>query len=687
MILKKNRYLSLLIGPILALLCFANPVSGQNKLLPVLSLIKEAGIARQDTALEFRKRNALMSEPDTNFTWEKYAAFLTKISDTSKYIVLPISEFRKVHNTNKIIIGLRHDLDTDLNLGYLFSEIEWEKGFRASYYILHTAPYYLANPNNMAIHSEGIIPVLKKMQDDRHFEIGWHNDLVTLQVIYNINSITFLTNELNWLRSNGINITGTAAHGSNYCKVYHYLNYYFFNEFSFPAPAGRENNITVPIGGTNIPIMKGKLSDFGFDYEAYFIDFNKYFSDATITNGIRWDIGMLDLNQLKNGDRVQLLLHPMHWHKASVSAAIESFRISGQLSASIDASKSTISVVMPYGTNKNSLLSTYNLSPGAFAKVSGKLQVSGSSLNNFSNSLVYSVYAENRDIRRDWTVNVKIAKNSAANFESFVIPDFTKSVVINTIKKNVLLTLKDGADPTHLPVQFTLSAGARAFINDVEQFSNAGTIDFSDEVQYRIAAEDGISSSTWTVNIRPQYNANFISFSVPGMIGKAKIDTLNKTVVAEINSGESINSLAAIFELSTNARAWIGKQEQLSNITVNNFTDPISYNIVSKDSLLIKKWKVTVLQSILSSKGSESIISGLSIYPNPSDGKVYMHFRDIKTFPVKVEIFNTLGTKVYSELIGKTGTFEVEANLSGLPAGVYIVKYSLSEKPAIIIIR
>jgi len=32
---------------------------------------------------------------------------------------------------------------------------------------------------------------------------------------------------LEWLRSNGIKIYGTAAHGSSYCKSYHYMNFYF----------------------------------------------------------------------------------------------------------------------------------------------------------------------------------------------------------------------------------------------------------------------------------------------------------------------------------------------------------------------------------------------------------------------------------------------------------------------------
>ena len=87
---------------------------------------------------------------------------------------------------------------------------------------------------------------------------------------------------------------------------------------------------------------------------------------------------MLDLKQLQAGDRVIILIHPIHWHKASINTIIESFSINGQKSSSIDSAHSSISVEMPYGTNPGSLIATFSLSPGAYAKVSGKLQVSGS---------------------------------------------------------------------------------------------------------------------------------------------------------------------------------------------------------------------------------------------------------------------------------------------------------------------
>lgn len=502
MILLKNWFSGFVFGFIFVFFFFFNPPYGEvSNLFSLNFFSKEIGFKGDTIVVKNKKSVLVTSEPDTNFTWEKYASFLTKISDTSKYIVLPINEFRMTLNPNKIVIGLRHDVDDDLEVAYKFSETESRLGFRSTYYILHTAPYYLADSNNMAVHSEKILPVLRSMQNDRKFEIGWHNDLVTLQAVYNIDPVSFFHNELAWLRSNGINIYGTSSHGSNYCYTYKYLNYYFFEEYTSPVVGQFVNNLTLPINGNVVPMKKGKLSDFNLEYEAYFINNNKYFSDASVTNGIRWNIGNLDLNKLQAGDRVIILLHPIHWHKASVAANIESFRIPGQRKSVIDSQKSTITVEMPYGSTVNSLMAVFSLSQGAYARVSGTMQVSGTTLNNYTAPLTYTVYAENRDIHRDWTVNLKVVKNSESNFESFIIPGFTKTASISSAYKTIYVEVDESTDIKHLPVKFEVSAGARVWIGNEEQFSNNGTINFSSRVEYKIIAEDGISSSIWTAYV------------------------------------------------------------------------------------------------------------------------------------------------------------------------------------------
>jgi hypothetical protein len=589
---KGNRLLHILHFIFLISLIFANALSAQNIKPGRVNSISKKFNLRQDTVAELKKRNIITAEPDTNFTWEKYASFLNKVSDTSKYIVLPLNEFRQTFNNNKIVIGLRHDVDNDLNIAYNFSEIESKLKFRSTYFILHSAPYYLANPNNMEIHNEAILPIIKKMQDERNFEIGWHNDLVTLQVIYNINPVKFFHNELNWLRSNGINISGTAAHGSSYCKTLHYMNFYFFEECTFPVVPNRENNVTVPKDGKSILLLKGKLSDFDLKYEAYFLNNNKAFSDAVITNGIRWNIGMLNLSQLQPGDRAIILLHPIHWHKASVRAQIESFSIPGQKSCTIDTVNSIITVEMLHDANRSPLVASYTLSPGAYAKVSGKLQYNRSSSNDFNNPVIYKVYAENRAVQKEWTIIVHNTKSQA----------------------------------------------------------------------------------------------NFISFSVPEMTGQPVIDTLHNTIKAVIIAGHPRDSLIPSFSISEGSHAWIGKQEQISDINSVNFSSPVIYYVVSKDSLIIKKWKVTVVVE-RNRKSEKPGKTGLLIYPNPSEGKTYFQFEGVKTSPSTFDIFNTMGAKVFMEKIKKTGDFTIEEDLQELGQGTFIVRYSGLAKSEILVLK
>lgn len=620
--------------------------------------------------------------PDTSFTYEKYSAFLSKISDTSKYIVLPVDEFRKTINSKKIVIGLRHDVDVDLKKAYDFSKTETSMGFRSTYYILHTADYYLASPSNKAVHSDSIIPLLKLMQDKKKFEIGWHNDLVTLQVVYHIDPVQFLHQELSWLRSNGIKITGSASHGSNFCKVYWYLNFYFFEECTWPVVGQFVNNINVPDGSGIIPIKKGKFSDFNLEYEAYFLNNNKYFSDATITNGKRWNISMLDVASLKPGDRVILLLHPVHWHLASTLAEIQVFSIKGQENCVVNSQNRSINVIMPYGSDKRKLTSSFTLSPGAYAKVLGTQQTSGTSVNNFTSPVVYTVYAENRDITQKWTVKVENAKNSACNIESISSPGYSGRVIIDQVNKSVVMKVRSVADITNLPVQFNLSEGASAYVGQYQQFSNTGVTDFSQPVFYKVVAQDGVSVCEWIVSVEKEDGeADILSFSLPGMTRAVLIDKQSRNIQAEVRSGQALKNIPAMFRLSANARCYVNGREQISGLSQNDFEAPVIYKVISEDSLTFKTWTIITIRKLLPSDRDSTGIPQMQIYPDPVNAKALIRLQNISMPESRLEIFNSQGIRIYLSTVSNTGTFVEQADLSGLPPGIYVLKCSSVSSP------
>src|SRR5664280_2827752 len=137
MILRLIRNLYIIFNLFVIYFLSVGVASGQKNNAESLTLLPKIFSLKQDTAKE---KKVFTASPDTNFTWQKYESFLKKISDTSKYIVLPLNEFRQTLNSKKIVIGLRHDVDIDLNVAYEFSKIESNLGFRSTYFILHTAP-------------------------------------------------------------------------------------------------------------------------------------------------------------------------------------------------------------------------------------------------------------------------------------------------------------------------------------------------------------------------------------------------------------------------------------------------------------------------------------------------------------------------------------------------------------------
>jgi hypothetical protein len=399
---------------------------------------------KQDTILYNRLK--ILQQPDTiNYQFLKslkkgelasdisdYIDFMIKISDTSKYIITPLDKFKETINPKKIIIGLRHDVDISLDAALKLSVIEKNFGIRASYYILHTASYYLANPNNMAVHCESIIPVLKIMQDEYHHEIGWHNDLITLQLVYNIDPLSFFHQELDWLRNNGLNIKGTASHGSNYCYDFKYLNFYFFQDYKKPIVGQFVNNDSAFVSNQWTKIKHASLKEFGLDYEAYFLNNNKYYSDAAFINGTRWNVNMLNLKTLLPGDRIIILLHPLYYppNGSSLSELI-SFSLIGQLRSVINPDSATVLVKMPKGIKLNNLNAVFSISPKARAMIGSKELYSSLNSIDFTDPVNIKVISEDGLSCKNWLVSVVNAElklsldrisigatiNSSATFE------------------------------------------------------------------------------------------------------------------------------------------------------------------------------------------------------------------------------------------------------------------------------
>jgi len=168
--------------------------------------------------------------------------------------------------------------------------------------------------------------------------------------------------------------------------------------------------------------------------------------------------------------------------------------------ATINAINHTVNVEVANGTDVSNLIASFTLSEGATAYVGGTLQQSGVTQNDFTNSVIYTIHAENAETQT-WTVNVTEEQLSDANdILTFSFPEQTANAVINSTNKTVDIQVANGTILTNLVASFTLSAGATAYIGETEQQSGVTQNDFTNSVIYTIHAENA-ETQTWTVTV------------------------------------------------------------------------------------------------------------------------------------------------------------------------------------------
>lgn len=247
---------------------------------------------------------------DPVFNYQYYDNFLKHISSSDHFIIVPMKDFKNTNSEDKVIISLRYDIDFNINSAVKFAYREHKYGIKSTYFILHTADYYGTKEGQTFIRNKDVIHYIKKIQNDFGHEIGFHNDLVTLQLMYGIAPVRYLKEELEWLRSNEIRITGTTYHGSQYCYIYNYSNTYFWKDYPHSGPV----NEIFKKGFKTIKIERDRMSNNGFDYEGNLLEPDYFFADAYYVNGMRWNMSMVNLDTIKPGKKVIILLHPGNWN-------------------------------------------------------------------------------------------------------------------------------------------------------------------------------------------------------------------------------------------------------------------------------------------------------------------------------------------------------------------------------------
>jgi hypothetical protein len=172
--------------------------------------------------------------------------------------------------------------------------------------------------------------------------------------------------------------------------------------------------------------------------------------------------------------------------------------------AEINDSNHTIDAEVVFGTSLTDLVAEFNLPAGAVARVNGKVQESGVTVNNFSDPVIYTVTAADGETTQDWEVTVNVAPDTGTDFFSFNFLEQSKPTDINRTNNTVNIEVPLGTDLTNLVANFSLPDGAVATVNGVEQVSGETPNNFTSTVTYVVTAQDGVTKEEWKVNVEEQ---------------------------------------------------------------------------------------------------------------------------------------------------------------------------------------
>ncbi|GAH46363.1 unnamed protein product, partial [marine sediment metagenome] len=193
-------------------------------------------------------------------------------------------------------------------------------------------------------------------------------------------------------------------------------------------------------------------------------------------------------------------------------------------------------------------------------------------------------------------VTIESAPSSEKNILTYSFAEQTGPATIDDVNHTVDIEVVYSADIINLVATFTLSAFASATVNSVDQESGVTANDFSNPVTYTITAEN-LTTQDWVVTVfvasAPSSEKNILTYSFAEQTWPALIDDINHTVDIEVEYDTDLTNLVAIFTLSGGATAEINSVLQESGVTVNNFTNQVTYTVTAEDAT-IQDWVVTV---------------------------------------------------------------------------------------------
>ena len=246
-------------------------------------------------------------------------------------------------------------------------------------------------------------------------------------------------------------------------------------------------------------------------------------------------------------------------------------------------------VSMPSGIEISALRATFTNSAKATVRVGSVTQQEKLTVNNFTNPVVYTVTAEDGSVQ-NYTVSIVCSDKAFLSFgflktdNSSLAEDCT-GIIAGT---SISLLVSSSADLLQLKAVFTASPKTTVKIGDAVQQSKVSIASFVVPVVYSVVAEDG-AKQDYVVSVTRKSGAKvLISFGLnkidnPSLASDCSgiINGTNVHVLVPYKT--DLSSFKASFSISPKSSIKVGALAQQDKVTVNDFTNPVTYTITAED--------------------------------------------------------------------------------------------------------
>jgi hypothetical protein len=162
----------------------------------------------------------------------------------------------------------------------------------------------------------------------------------------------------------------------------------------------------------------------------------------------------------------------------------------------------TVGLTVPFATNVTNLVASFTLSEGASAKVGEVDQVSGTTSNDFTSAVTYTLTGADLTIQ-NWVVTVSKAPASSSNFITSFAFEAIDPIVYGVIDNNegtITLEVPTGTNVAALVP--TIAVSAFATVSPESGIAQ----NFAAPVEYTVTAQDE-STKVYTVTVQQSSNA------------------------------------------------------------------------------------------------------------------------------------------------------------------------------------